>query len=37
MKDDYRDIYFFLIVGIVSFVVVLATGIYIEIITRVGL
>ena len=30
MKDDYRDIYFFLIIGIVSFLVILATGIYIE-------
>jgi hypothetical protein len=30
MKDDYNDIYFVLIVGIASFVVVLATGIYIE-------
>jgi hypothetical protein len=30
MKDDYRDIYFFIIVGIVSFFVILATGIYIE-------
>jgi len=37
MKDDYRDIYFFLIVGIVSFLVILGTGIYIEIITTVGL
>ena len=30
MKDDYRDIYFFLIIGIASFFVILATGIYIE-------
>ncbi len=30
MKDDYRDIYFFLIIGIVSFLAILATGIYIE-------
>jgi hypothetical protein len=30
MKDDYRDIYFLLILIIVSFVVILATGIYIE-------
>ena len=30
MKDDYRDIYFFLLVGIFSFIVILATGIYIE-------
>jgi hypothetical protein len=30
MKDDYKDIYFVLIIGIVSFVVILATGIYIE-------
>ena len=30
MNDDYRDIYFFLILGIVSFLVILATGIYIE-------
>ena len=28
MKDDYRDIYFVLIIGIASFVVILATGIY---------
>ena len=28
MKDDYRDIYFVLIIGIVSFVAILATGIY---------
>jgi hypothetical protein len=28
MKDDYRDIYFVLIIGITSFVVILATGIY---------
>jgi len=31
MKDDYRDIYFFLILGIVSFVIILAVGIYIEV------
>jgi hypothetical protein len=30
MKDDFRDIYFVLIVGIASFVVTLATAIYIE-------
>ena len=30
MKDDYRDIYFFLIVGIVSLVVIILVGIYIE-------
>ena len=30
MNDDYNDIYFFLILGIASFVVILATGIYIE-------
>ena len=30
MNDDYHDIYFFLILGIVSFVVILVTGIYIE-------
>ena len=30
MDNDYRDIYFFLIVGIVSFAIILATGIYIE-------
>jgi hypothetical protein len=30
MNDDYRDIYFFLIIGIVSFAIILATGIYIE-------
>ena len=28
MKDDYRDIYFVLIIGIVSFFVILGTGIY---------
>jgi hypothetical protein len=28
MKDDYRDIYFVLIIGIVSFITILATGIY---------
>jgi hypothetical protein len=28
MKDDYRDIYFVLIIGIASFVVILAAGIY---------
>ena len=31
MKDDYRDIYFFLIIGIVSFAIIILTGIYIEI------
>jgi len=30
MEDDFRDIYFVLIIGIVSFVVILAIGIYIE-------
>ena len=30
MKDDFRDIYFVLIIGIVSFLIVLITGIYIE-------
>jgi len=30
MKDDYNDIYFVLIIGIASFIVILATGIYIE-------
>jgi len=30
MNDDYKGIYFFLIVGIVSFAIILATGIYIE-------
>ncbi len=30
MNDDYRDIHFFLIVGIVSFIIILVTGIYIE-------
>ena len=30
MDNDYNDIYFFLILGLVSFVVILATGIYIE-------
>ena len=28
MKDDFRDIYFVLIIGIVSFVVILATVIF---------
>jgi hypothetical protein len=28
MKDDYKDIYFVLIIGIGSFFVILATGIY---------
>tara|TARA_B100001105_G_C22321598_1_gene412808 strand:+ start:274 stop:384 length:111 start_codon:yes stop_codon:yes gene_type:complete len=28
MKDGFRDIYFILIIGIVSFVAILATGIY---------
>jgi len=30
MKDDYRDIYFVLIIGIVSFAIILVAGIYIE-------
>jgi hypothetical protein len=30
MKDDYRDIYFVLILGIASFIIILVTGIYIE-------
>ena len=30
MKDDYRDIYFFISIGIVSFVVIILVGIYIE-------
>jgi hypothetical protein len=28
MKDDYNDIYFVLIIGIASFLVILGTGIY---------
>ncbi len=28
MKDDYRDIYFVLIIGIASFFIILGTGIY---------
>tara|TARA_B100000809_G_scaffold260334_1_gene307069 strand:- start:1145 stop:1255 length:111 start_codon:yes stop_codon:yes gene_type:complete len=28
MKDGFEDIYFVLIIGIASFVVILATGIY---------
>ena len=31
MKDNYREIYFLLIIGIVSFVIILAAGIYIEV------
>jgi hypothetical protein len=34
MKDDYRDIYFVIWICIISFVVILATGIYIEIIVK---
>jgi len=30
MKDDYKDIYFVLIIGIASFFIILVTGIYIE-------
>ena len=30
MDKDYNDIYFVIIVGIASFIVILATGIYIE-------
>jgi len=30
MNNDFRDIYFVLIIGIVSFLIVLITGIYIE-------
>ena len=30
MKDDYRDIYFFLILGIASFITIIVVGIYIE-------
>jgi hypothetical protein len=30
MKDDFRDIYFVLIIGIASFIIILVTGIYIE-------
>jgi hypothetical protein len=30
MKDDYNDIYFVLIIGIVSFFIILMAGIYIE-------
>ena len=30
MNDDYREIYFFITLGIVSFVVIILTGIYIE-------
>ena len=30
MKDDYRDIYFVIIIAIASFLVILITGIYIE-------
>jgi hypothetical protein len=30
MKDDYRDIYFVIILGLASFAAILATGIYIE-------
>jgi hypothetical protein len=28
MKDDYNDIYFVLIIGIASFLIILGTGIY---------
>jgi len=28
MKDDFRDIYFVLIIGIASFFIILAAGIY---------
>ena len=30
MKDDYKDIYFCILLFIFSFVAILATGIYIE-------
>jgi len=30
MKDDYAEIYFFIILFIVSFVTILGVGIYIE-------
>ena len=30
MKDDYRDIYFLLGLGMVSFVIIILVGIYIE-------
>lgn len=30
MKDDFRDIYFVIIVCIASFIIILATGVYIE-------
>jgi hypothetical protein len=30
MKDDFRDIYFVLIIGIASLLIILIAGIYIE-------
>jgi len=30
MKDGFRDIYFVIILGIISFIIILATGVYIE-------
>jgi len=30
MKDDFRDINFVIIIGIVSFIIILVTTIYIE-------
>jgi|LULG01.1.fsa_nt_gb hypothetical protein len=30
MNDDYRDLHFFIGVGIVSFIVIILVGIYIE-------
>jgi len=30
MKDGFRDIYFVIILGIASFIIILATGVYIE-------
>ena len=30
MNDDYREIHFFIILGVVAFIVILAVGAYIE-------
>jgi len=30
MKDDLRDVHFFLGIGVLSFIVIILTGIYIE-------
>ena len=30
MNDDYRDLYFFISIGLVSFVVIILVGVYIE-------